>query len=104
MKSGESVVRISSNAPGTLVTSDVNGLTHPSKWADFSPDALIALHRYFVKTPKSEQERLRRHECAISYDWLAGNRERALNAAALLSQSSPAFKQRWESISSGLPK
>jgi hypothetical protein len=57
-----------------------------------------------VKTPKSESERLRRNECAISYDWLAGNRERALSAATLLSQGSADFKRRWDAISLGLPK
>jgi hypothetical protein len=75
----------------------------PAKWGDFSPDAIIALHRIFVKNSTSEQERLRRHECAISFDWLAGNRERALQAASILSRENPAFKQRWETISSGLP-
>ncbi|MES2438189.1 MAG: serine/threonine-protein kinase [Verrucomicrobiota bacterium] len=104
MKSGETVVKISSSMPGSLVATDANGLTRSTKWRDFSPDALISLHRYFVKNPKSEPERLRRHECAISYDWLAGNRERALNAATLLSQGSVAFKQRWDAIASGLPK
>jgi hypothetical protein len=65
---------------------------------------LIALHRIFVKTPQSELERLRRHQCAIAFDWLAGNRERSLSAAALLVQSSPTFKRQWETIAAGLPK
>ena len=40
----------------------------------------------------------------FSYEWLAGSRERALAAAAVLAQESPAFKQRWATIASGLPK
>ena len=72
--------------------------------SEFQSAAVIDMHRRLVRSPKSELERLRRHECAISYDWLAGNRERALAAAAALSQSSPAFKQRWDTIASGLPK
>jgi eukaryotic-like serine/threonine-protein kinase len=104
MKSGEIVRSISLNSTGSLMVTTAKGLTHSAKWSDFSADALIGLHRIGVKTPQDEKERLRRHECAISYDWLAGNRDRALNAAALLSQSSPAFKQRWETIVSGLPK
>jgi tRNA A-37 threonylcarbamoyl transferase component Bud32 len=104
MKSGEIMREISIDSSGLVVTKDAGGniLAHP--WSDFSPDALIALHRIFVKTPQSELERLRRHQCAIAFDWLAGNRERSLSAAALLVQSSPAFKRQWETIAAGLPK
>jgi hypothetical protein len=45
-----------------------------------------------------------RHERAIAFDWLAGNRERAQTAAAKLSLTSPHFKKRWESVSAGLPQ
>ena len=104
MKAGDTVRKIAIGPQAVISVTDAAGVTRTAKWAEFSPDALIALHRLFVKNPKNELERLRRHECAISYDWLAGNRERALAAAATLSQSSPAFKQRWDSIASGLPK
>ena len=104
MKSGDVVRNVSLNPTGGVAVTTASGLTRSANWGDFSPDALIGLHRIGVKNPKSEKERLRRHECAISYDWLAGNRDRALNAAALLSQSSPEFKQRWDAIASGLPK
>ena len=103
-KAGDVIRKIAIGPQAVITVTDAGGLPHTAKWADFSPDALIALHRLFVKNPKSELERLRRHECAISYDWLAGNRERALAAAASLSQSSPAFKQRWDTIAGGLPK
>ena len=103
MKSGEVAGRISIDSAGVITTVDVNRKVLTAKWGDFSPDAIIALHRIFVKNSKSEQERLRRHECAISFDWLAGNRERAL-AAAVLSQENPAFKQRWETTARGLPR
>jgi tRNA A-37 threonylcarbamoyl transferase component Bud32 len=103
LKSGETATTISLDGDKLSIT-NAAGQSRTCTWADFSPDALIALHRVFVKTPKNEFERLRRHECAISYDWLAGNRERALNAANVLSTSSTAFKQRWDSIATGLPK
>lgn len=104
MKSGDVARKISRGPQGVLTVTNAAGTTRSARWADFSPDALIALHRMFVKNPKSEAERLRRHECAISFDWLAGNRERALSAAATLSQSSPEFKKHWETIASGLPE
>lgn len=104
LKTGETMVTISVASKGVLNAISADGQARSCKWSDFSPDALIALHRLFVKNPKSELERLRRHECAIAFDWLAGNRERALAAAAVLSQGNPSFKQRWDIIASGLPK
>ncbi|HEX7260844.1 MAG TPA: protein kinase [Luteolibacter sp.] len=104
LKSGEVVGKISISSAGVLNVVDSKGTSRTASWTDFSPDALISLHRIFVKNPQDEQERLRRHECAIAYDWLAGNRERALGAATLLSQGSQTFKQRWEMVAGGLPK
>jgi eukaryotic-like serine/threonine-protein kinase len=104
LKSGETMNRIAIDVKGTITATAADGTTRSCKWTDFPPEALIALHRILVKNPKSELERLRRHECAIAYEWLCGDREHAMNAAAILAQNSPAFKQRWESISGGLPK
>ncbi len=104
LKSGETIRKISGDDAGVITTTNASGQAHRSTWADLSSDTLIELHRIFVKNAPSEQERLRRHECAISYDWLAGNREHALTAAATLSQTSPAFKQRWDKLARGLPK
>lgn len=103
LKSGEIVKKTSASADGTLSVMDAAGTLRKVAWADFSSDALIEMHRIFVKNPTSELERLRRHECAIAYGWLAGNRERALSAALNLSQENASFKQRWESISKGFP-
>ena len=104
LKSGEVAGRISIDPAGAITIVDANKKSAPATWGDFSPDAIIALHRIFVKNSKSDQERLRRHECAISFDWLAGNRERALLAASVLSQEYPAFRERWQTTASGLPK
>jgi serine/threonine protein kinase len=104
MKSGEVINGIFIDDAGSLTATDGTGRRRPVKWGEFSVDALIGLHRIVVKNPMSEAERLRRHECAISYAWIAGDREHALAAAATLAQGSPAFKQRWDSIAGGLPK
>lgn len=104
LKSGEKMSKVAIEPGSGVIVTAPDGKSRPGKWSDFTSDALIAIHRVMVKNPKSELERLRRHECAIAYEWLAGNRERALVAASNLSQASPAFKQRWDSISSGLPK
>jgi eukaryotic-like serine/threonine-protein kinase len=73
-------------------------------WVELSPDALIGLHRYFVRNPENEAERLRRHACAIAFDWLAGDRERATAAAARLASESPDFKNQWDKVTAGLPE
>ena len=104
LKSGETPESVSINAEGVLTLTLPGGKIRPCTWGDFSPDALIAMHRVFVKNSTNPLERLRRNECAVAFDWLAGNRERALSAAAKLSQSSPVFKQHWDSITNGLPK
>jgi len=104
LKSGETVESISLNAGGVLTLTLPGGSTRPCAWGELSPDTLIAMHRAFVKNSTNPLERLRRNECAIAFEWLAGNRERALAAAANLSQSSPVFKQHWDSITDGLPK
>ena len=104
MKSGQSVKQISLDPAEAISVTDAGGKSQVVEWRDFSPDALIALHRMFVKNPKSESERVRRHQCAISFDWLTGNRERALAAASLLAQGSDTFKRSWDVVASGLPK
>jgi hypothetical protein len=104
MKSEETVRSISCDAAGSITITDGTGRSRPATWADFPASALIDLHRILVKNMMTEMERLRRHECAISFNWLAGDREQAIAAAAALSQVSSIFKQRWDSIASGLPK
>ena len=104
LKSGETVAKVSIDSNGIISASSAAGQTKPCTWGDFTPDALIALHRVFMKNAKTEAEGLRRQACAIGFDWLAGNRERALAAASVLSQNNPAFKKRWDEISGGLPK
>ncbi len=84
---------------GKLASGEIRDLT----WTEFSTDQLIELHRELVKSPASEMERLRRHESAIAFEWLAGNRSRAVTAAGRLSAESAGFKQRWDSLASGLP-
>ncbi len=104
LKSGKTVRRIAFDPAGELTTTDADGAVRDVGWCDLSADALISLHRAFVANPVSESERVRRHECAIAFDWLAGNRERALTAAAALSQSSSDFRKQWEAVSAGLPQ
>lgn len=101
---GVRVTRISMRTDGSITAIPESGEPRLCTLKDFPADALITLHRELMANPPSEIERLRRHECVIAFDWLAGNRKRALTDASKLSDASPAFKKRWGAISSGLPR
>jgi hypothetical protein len=95
-----SLVMTDANLVGKLAGGEIRGL----RWTDFSTDQIIGLHRELVKVPTSDIERLRRHESAIAFEWLAGDRARALVAAGRLADESDSFKGRWKALESGLPK
>lgn len=103
-RDGTEITSIARTAEGKLVGKLSSDEIRDLAWGDFSTAELIALHRELGKKAVSEMERLRRHETAIAFEWCAGDRARALKAAARLSDESEVFKDRWESIASGLPK
>jgi len=81
-----------------------SGVDRKLEWKDFSSEQLIELYRELVKSPATQEERMSRHESAIAFEWLAGDRERAVAAAERLSEESPEFETRWEVMSKGLPE
>jgi serine/threonine protein kinase len=103
LASGEKAVGLAIGGGGKLLVRSADGKTRDCAWTDLPADSLVTLHRALVKRPAGEIERLRRHESAIAFDWLAGDRGRALAAAGRLAAENPAFKQRWGGIAAGLP-
>jgi serine/threonine protein kinase len=102
-------VRLKAGGVLNGITADESGNLRDSagrlvRWADVEPDSLIELHRNFVRTPANEDERLRRHGCAIAFDWLAGDKNRAEAAASRLAAENPQFRNLWEKIAVGLPE
>ncbi len=93
---------ITGTRPGGLLAMDASGNPRDFSWGELSPDSLIAVHRALVKNESSELERLRRHEQAIAFDFLAGNAERAKEAGTKLALSSPVFKRRWDSMQAAI--
>jgi len=81
---------------------DADGKVLEIGWADLSPDAVIELHRRLVRNAADDADRLRRHEAAIAFDWLAGDRARATAAAERLAKDNPEFKTRWEALVAAL--
>ncbi len=104
LKDGSMVTSIGINPENQVVGKIESGEIRDLKWTDFPTDQLIELHREMVKNPAGEMERLRRHESAIAFEWLAGDRDRALVAASRLSEESEGFRNRWNSLADGLPK
>ena len=104
LKDGTAVSSIAMASGKRLVGKLPSGEIRDLKWTEFSTTQLILLHRELVKSPASEMDRLRRHESAIAFEWLAGDRARATTAAGRLSAESPVFKERWDFLASGLPK
>jgi len=88
--------------PHQLKAMDADGKVLEIGWADLSPDAVIELHRRLVRNAADDADRLRRHETAIAFDWLAGDRARATAAAERLAKDNPEFKTRWEALVAAL--
>jgi eukaryotic-like serine/threonine-protein kinase len=101
LRNGRKVSSISLSEDGRLVAQTDAGVT-PFTWQDVTPDALITLHRTLVRGTTSDGEVLRRHECAIWFDWMAGSRERAVQAAEKLGQTNESFAKRWNETIAGL--
>ena len=104
LKDGTAISSVAVSIDGQLVGKLPTGEVRDLRWTEFPTEQLIELHRELVKSPTSEMERLRRHESAVAFEWLAGDRERALAAAGRLAAESNGFRDRWNSLASGLPK
>jgi len=103
LRSGTRISRLAADEKGALSGTDEKGNTIKVFWSDISADTVIALHRNAVKSLQDDAEVTRRHTNAIFFDWLAGNRTRAQNAADRFSLAYPDFRSRWQDFISTLP-
>lgn len=101
LRSGRKISALS-NARTDGLTAQADSENIQITWQDLTPDSLNALHRSLVRGSITDPAILRRHECAIWFDWLAGNRDRAKLAADNLGQVNPAFAKRWRDTIAGL--
>lgn len=102
MKNAVKLQKITGSRPGGVNAIDIAGQPREVSWSELSPDSVIELHRSLVKDENNELERLRRHEQAIAFDLLAGNAQRAKEAAGVLAARYPAFKRRWDQMQPAL--
>jgi tRNA A-37 threonylcarbamoyl transferase component Bud32 len=100
LRSGATLENIKVPKQGRLVSS-TDGAEH--EWGEIDPESVIYLYRMAARNRVAEIDKLQRHESAIAYDWLVGDRNRAKLAAERLSTDSEVFKRRWDSLASGLP-
>jgi hypothetical protein len=73
-------------------------------WTDFGSKQLMELYAKLVGSLTDREQRLRRHRPAIAFEWLAGDRQRAVAAAKNLSSESEEIRDWWEAVSKGLPE
>lgn len=90
---GESMVTLTSGASEASLP-----------WTQLQPADIINIYREAVKRSNDESNLFMRHAHAICFQWLSGEKEAALSAAAKLSDSSPTFKKQWESWMNAIPK
>lgn len=87
-----------------LLSKSISGVVREIQWTDLAPDQIIILQYELAKRAVTDVDRLREQELAIAFDWLAGDRQRAIAAAEALGENNATFKSRWEKVSAGLPK
>jgi tRNA A-37 threonylcarbamoyl transferase component Bud32 len=104
LRSGKAFTKVAATdlAGHLLVT--FNGPSRECAWAEIAPDSVIEIYRVVIRNEQDETKKLRRHETAIAFEWLAGDRAAAVAKAAQLAKNNPAFKNRWDTIAEGLPK
>jgi len=88
----------------TLTAKLASGEIRQISWEEFPADQLITLHDALLKSESSEEERLRHQVSSIAFDWLAGDRKRAVLTAESLSEKNELFGKLWNAISDGLPE
>lgn len=100
-KDGRSFNRVIAAGEG-LVTL-LNGESEASlPWSQLRPADIIAIYREAIKRGPIDGNINLRHENAICFQWLSGEKDAAQIAASKLGESSPAFKKRWSDWMSAL--
>lgn len=103
LKSGEAFTKIAaSEQPGRLLVS-LNGPVRDCTWANLDPESVVDIYRAVIKAETDSDRRLRRHETAIAFQWLAGNRAQAVVTADRIASENQPFQERWNAIKAGLP-
>lgn len=106
LRGGELLDRVAITSPRHLSGDTPEKQGGEYSWADIDPEAAIQFYRGTISRPRTPGtgELQPRHETAIAYDWLVGDRVRAVAAAERLAVDDEGFRTRWEHIAAGLPQ
>jgi tRNA A-37 threonylcarbamoyl transferase component Bud32 len=104
LKAGDAFTRISASDRPNKIRVSLNGPIRECFWADLDPESVLDVYRAIIKADTDTARVLRRHETAIAFRWLAGNRAQAVASADRLAADNESFGNRWNSIKPGLPK
>lgn len=105
LRTGESLAGVKVVEPGKITATPPDGVSREISWGEIDPESMIQLYRNFVRNKgPADPVQIRRHESAIAFDWLTGDRTRAEAAAARLSADNEELKIKWNSLISNLPK
>lgn len=94
-KDGRSFTTVNAASEGMVTLS--NGDTEASlPWSEIPASNIINLYREVIRKNPGDVGVPLRHESAICFQWLSGEKDAAQTAANVLSNTSPSFKKRWE--------
>lgn len=100
-KDGRSFNRMIGAGEGMVTL--LNGESEASlPWTQLRSADIISLYREAIKRGPIDGNINLRHENAICFQWLSGEKDAAQTAASKLGESSPTFKKRWSEWMSGL--
>lgn len=104
LRTGEAITKVATTEVAGKLLVTFNGRSRECGWAQLEPASVIEIYRVVIKSESDEAKKLRRHETAIAFEWLTGDRAAAAAKAGLIGKNNPDFKNRWDTIAEGLPK
>lgn len=93
-KDGRSFTQVIDAGEG-MVTLSIGQSEASLPWTQVKPTDMINLYREAIKRNPNDSNIQQRHEHAICFQWLSGEKDAAQSTASKLSETSPTFKNRW---------
>jgi len=104
LRTGEALEQVKVSSPGHLTGTPAGGQGREYTWGEIDPESAVQFYRSTFARSRSAEKLQPRHDTAIAYDWLVGDRTRAKAVADRLALDNEEFRKRWEILQAGLPK
>ena len=83
-----------------LVLTDRDDMKSILSARQLDPKSLIEIHRKLIKlTTNNDREDMKNHTRALAFDYLSGDRERAIEVSKRLADSNDLFRRKWDEFS-----